>query len=224
MGFEQGLNMNSYLSEKVVKHPTVSNPKSGTGDKDSFVNAYGIHHLHLGRKKENGNTRRTNDLLFVKICDNEIYFIDIIDHKKGFTKVGYLLEILHKNFPQLTPFSYPFPPIEPKNDFEEKEKLSLSKMGISLFHTIGNSTFIYPITKSGHSLEEKRSAENFCNTIIKLKKFMEENKEFYHNEIYKEKGIRYNTLELKAIFINFPYLNPLCIIEKNSSLVLYKMS
>ena len=66
---------------------------------DCLLNDWGIHHLHLGLNiDESGFVVRTNDLLFVRFTDTAAYLLGILPH--GRWAEPYLVEIIHRNWPQ----------------------------------------------------------------------------------------------------------------------------
>lgn len=67
----------------------------------------GVHHLHLGSEiqqkgQRKGRVKGTKSLLFCKVCENDVYFINIYDHtlSKGFLNVN-ILRVLANNWPDL---------------------------------------------------------------------------------------------------------------------------
>ena len=65
---------------------------------DPMLNHWGIHHLHLGERKDSdGFMDRTGDLLFCRFDDEVAYFIGVYGHG-AWTKQD-LVRILHRNWP-----------------------------------------------------------------------------------------------------------------------------
>ena len=86
--FEEGdnLELNRRLSKKsIVAH-----------DQDLLLNNWGIHHFHLGDNIQNNFYQRTNELLFVKIENDSVYFLEIKEHN-NFSSIDFL-KIIHNNW------------------------------------------------------------------------------------------------------------------------------
>jgi hypothetical protein len=67
---------------------------------DLMLNAWGVHHLHLGMNiLPSGFIERTGDLLFIYFSHNEAFFINIFNHD-DFTNQS-ILQIIHYNWPKL---------------------------------------------------------------------------------------------------------------------------
>jgi hypothetical protein len=66
---------------------------------DYLLNDWGIHHLHLGITMENGYVNRTDPVLFCKVTEDIIYFIDTKCHGEWSDQL--LLTTIYKNWPDL---------------------------------------------------------------------------------------------------------------------------
>ena len=77
----EGRDITAHLSEEI--HTKGYAPLEGKwGDKDFCLNAYGVHHLHLGsRILTNGLIERTRDLLYVKFTRTTATFLIVGDHQ-----------------------------------------------------------------------------------------------------------------------------------------------
>lgn len=102
--FENGINMNCHLSTNIFySNVSISKRnKNYSNSRDYLLDDWGIYHLHLDEKeaknKKEMHDNRSGYLLFVKITNNETYFIDIMKHKtKNFCKQE-LLETLDRNW------------------------------------------------------------------------------------------------------------------------------
>lgn len=83
---KNGHDITPFLSQSVIKHSYIEMPRGIDKSKDTFLNAFGMHHLHLGKKYDNeikglkfvngGN----GELLYIKVDRDTVYFIDIGDH------------------------------------------------------------------------------------------------------------------------------------------------
>ena len=86
--------------ENVVPHLTrrILNAKHN----DGLLNDYGIHHLHLSDVFDSdGFAERSDYLLFVIVEENDVYFVDIVNHPSG-SDLGWvrqdLLMTIHSNW------------------------------------------------------------------------------------------------------------------------------
>ena len=114
---------------------------------DVMLNAWGVHHLHLGHKvnKKGRNTgfiQRTHSLLFCYFTDTEAYFIGVFDHDSFASQA--VIEIVHENWPELiSRFRIPgvtqYPPLSDEQVFE------LRRVGYSVFTTVQDGTTYMPV-------------------------------------------------------------------------------
>jgi hypothetical protein len=76
----------------------------GKKGRDRLLIHWGIHHLHLkslATIKPNGLVARADDLLFFRIHNKSVYFIDILAHDEDVFEQKKLLEIVDRNWPHL---------------------------------------------------------------------------------------------------------------------------
>lgn len=92
---ENGGNLNVYLSER-RRHLKYS---------DAALATFGVHHFHLGSFIENSGKRKglvkgTKSLLFARVTEQAIFFLEIFPHRAlpKFLKPE-LLRIIHRNWP-----------------------------------------------------------------------------------------------------------------------------
>lgn len=92
--FEHGDDVNGHLSKASVK------PE----ETDALLADWKIHHLHISTHKKDPSDKfyvRTGPVMFARIEENAVYFIDIYEHGKGFPETWTrqkLLEILDANW------------------------------------------------------------------------------------------------------------------------------
>jgi len=114
---------------------------------DLLLNNWGIYHLHLGSISKNKFSKRTNLLLFIKIINNKVYFLDIKEHG-NFSSIDFI-KIMHNNWEEeIKLFRVKdFTNIEPK--LNEKEVYKFWKLGINAILTFNDTNDIevayYPI-------------------------------------------------------------------------------
>lgn len=85
---EQGADLTHHLSEKIFTHGFVPTRPQGKakgpewGDKDFALNAYDVHHLHLGRPDDKGDkVTPGKDLLYASFERTKATFLIVGDHK-----------------------------------------------------------------------------------------------------------------------------------------------
>lgn len=163
-----------FLSTGVVDNPiNNSNNKKGM---DVLLNAFNIHHLHLGeiynnRSKRginfavNKNFRRENILLYITKQDNVVYFLDVMEHEY---RIIDLFRIIKNNWEFLIKdFETSYLKYEPSDDSYENDTIrELIKSGVSVPIAIGNKMYMLnPITMSGHNGMKRFSIEAFFQRI-----------------------------------------------------------
>lgn len=117
-------------------------------ENDLLLNNWGIYHLHLGVVNENEFSGRTGLLLFIKVINNKVYFLDLKEHG-NFSSIDFI-KIMHNNWEEeIKLFRVKnFTNIEPK--LNEKEVYKLWKVGINAILTFNDTNNIevayYPIS------------------------------------------------------------------------------
>jgi hypothetical protein len=81
-----GVDLTPRLSNRITKGFVLPRKKSLSAtnrpDLDLLLNDWGIHHLHIALRAENGTVERTSELIFVIFKGNKAYLIDIYPHGK----------------------------------------------------------------------------------------------------------------------------------------------
>ena len=163
---EEGKDISPHLSKKI----------DNINYNDGLLNDWGIHHLHLSRKKGRGKfNERTGPLLYVRFEHNRAYFINIYNHKNWCKKE--IIEIIHRNWEKdferfrLKGVESIYPQLD------EKDHQALRNSNINTLIQIDNNVvymgFGLGMSSSGHSqlalLQEQRhrnalkAAENYIN-------------------------------------------------------------
>lgn len=98
---------------------------------DNLFNDLGILHLHLGVRKPNPSefVVRSGKLLFVMVREDDIYFLDLLDHNVFKYSNPELLEIVHRNWPELIAayrLDNVFAPLEHRPSPQEKRRAGLA--------------------------------------------------------------------------------------------------
>jgi len=99
-----------------------------------------------------GFIERTNELLFAKITNTHIYFIDVMEH--GYWAEQRCMDIIHNNWPELIEH-FRMKGVLPGRNFAADERITLRKSGISSPVMMNDGTVYAPpgfgLTTSGES-------------------------------------------------------------------------
>ncbi len=92
--FKSGKDIRGFLS---------TNVNDFINTEDGLLRDWGIHHLHFEKSFYRGSKKRTNEILFVMIQNNNVYFIDIFKHNDWLNLEA--LKIIYRNWEKaLEPF------------------------------------------------------------------------------------------------------------------------
>ena len=91
--FEKGRDVNLFQNAKLFE----------SGYPDDLLIEWNIHHFHLSLKKEKKSPffKRTNQLLFAYLEENQIIFLDVENHREGIFGDIKWIEILHDHFQEV---------------------------------------------------------------------------------------------------------------------------
>ena len=92
---EQGNSLTKYQSRKINS--------AIAGTSDDLYSHWGIHHFHLGTKpdpKYQSLVKGTNEFIFAKVDNSNIYLIGIYKHKTDWSKLE-IINVIEDNWPQL---------------------------------------------------------------------------------------------------------------------------
>lgn len=185
---ERGENLNNHLSLKVLRNgftpasSVVSRDTDIWEDKDFLINTMGYHHLHLSHIIEpGGNSKRTDDVLFVQVTKSTFYAIGFFDHSV---------------------FDSPIP---------ESLKMSAERKRLWKIHDERNSFgrepgAVYidmPIATSGHNVRHVRLAGDFARIMYAIDPKLDALSS--RSEIFPDlthEGLRAMKLSWKVIFMN----------------------
>ena len=173
----------AWLESKIEKGESVNQHLNTTIQKDKLdglLYDWGIHHLHLGLKYEaTGFVERTGPVLFAVFRPNDVYFVDVRDHK-GWSDKG-LLEIINRNWPELL-FLYRMEGVKPETSFTEEDITSLRKGGVNTVHELsdGNSYLSMGggITSAGTSQEAVRTYIEIVRMLGRIEKQIRDNSKY----------------------------------------------
>ena len=144
--FENGESVLSFLSDRI-------NDSEST---DGLLWDYGLHHLHLSRQPgKAGFVKRSGWLLYARVTDDDVYFVDVRAHRDC-ERLEWvrqeILSILHSNWPDL---------MEPVRlngvtgvQITDQQKKEIRRKNVNVAHRIGGHTVMplgMGVTGDGHS-------------------------------------------------------------------------
>lgn len=140
-------------------------------ENDLLLNNWGIYHLHLGKLDNNDFSARTKLLLFIKIINDNVYFLDVKEHG-NFSSIDFI-KIMHNNWEKEIEIHRieNFVDIEPK--YDEKDVFKLWKIGVNAILTFidkNNNEVAYLPIGGGTTSANTSSVEAF--KWIKLMKIL----------------------------------------------------
>jgi len=131
-----GNNLNDYLS---IKSKKLYN--------DKLLNYFNIYHFHFDKRKK----KRTNELLFFMMDEDNIYFIGIGNHAHFYKKD--IIEKAELSFPHLFK-NYLYD--GEITDIREVDYLESIKGNSTFFLKLNNKIYLAPIVSNGMSVDEVR--------------------------------------------------------------------
>jgi hypothetical protein len=124
---EDGLDLNHYLSSGLRRAAP-----------DAQLNDWGLTHLHLGGRQEGKPfSLRSDELLFVVVRPDTVYFVDIGTH--GSFSALTLFETVHRNWPQLLSRGR-LPDNVSADSLSDLERATLRKKGANAITTTADGT------------------------------------------------------------------------------------
>ena len=193
--FEQGKDISPFLSTR-IKDIYLPNKKKFE-DKDMLLNDWGIHHLHLGKLDKNSKfVKRTTELLFCKITDTDVYFINILGHE--FANID-LLRIIKNNWDEiLRPYEIKgVTSLLGKNGeiihFSNSDYLKSRKEGSLILYDVDGTFYFSPsggYTSSCHSINDVKAADDIMKELSAIKNILEQNKNVVFQFVFKVKKIK----------------------------------
>jgi len=191
--FEKGIDMNGHLSANIYySDMSIKDKRSPIYRKsrDYLLDDWGIYHIHLNEKeakteqemrsdktnKEKGN--RSEYLLFIKISDDKIYFIDILNHnKENVFSDQELLETLDKNWHFILE-KYLMPKVSSVNRLTNNEIEQTRKNGGFILYQINNKVY-YPIggglNSAGTNIIHTSNADDILDDMRLIEKELKDN-------------------------------------------------
>lgn len=172
-----GVDLERRLSQDVeISHNSPSAPRRRRyRDLDRFLSAWGLHHLHLGPRPQDGSRVRSSMLLFVAFVQNRAYFVGAFPH--GTWDRDILLAIMADNWPDDD--DAPLIPIRGALGLErpisETDRVALRKGHVSTFFEHGNRVYAARsgITAAGTAMHSTQWANNVMRSLDTVQKLVE---------------------------------------------------
>lgn len=195
--FEKGIDINPYLNSHIFNG----------GSNDYLLEDWGIHHIHLSNEKLNSADfffDKSSYVLFIKVCDDKVYFIDVQHHNSNYIfNKKELLEILDRNWNKiLEPFKVKGIS-EVSHKLNDKERALLRKAGIPTMYEVNGKCYI-PSSESKDSSKELNYEAKADRLLILVKSIEEDIKDKtpqIKERLKNEKGYINDNLEFK-LFMN----------------------
>ena len=218
-----GIRDKAEAGENLTPHAsTIINDIQG---KDDMLADWGLYHLHPGHgtrtARTSGFVNRAGELLFVFPNDNNLYFLDVLDHR-SWTNYS-LIKIIDSNWPSTIDQFRLKDVLELSFEPTEQELYELRKNQINSFFRVGNSFFM----GAGGGIATNGASTRAVNMAINVKKLLNDySKQLRKEEIdlrikFKEKigfSLTFDPLILKLLKYD-PKNGTGEIIETNSNIV-----
>jgi len=187
---KNGDNLDSFLSTGVIHAPYKENGTSKGADKDNYLNAFKIHHLHLGEKytapkKGISFVGRHNELLYIMCKSDRVYFLDISPHNFGNIEV---FKVIQNNWNEI------LAPFEMKGILGIDQEITdsdnikeLLQAGVNTIVPV-NGKYYAPgfLTTSGHNGDMVQNIQRIIDFLQKLPMYLELTKEY---EVVVKEGL-----------------------------------
>lgn len=160
------LEIKKRIEKGVSIKPFLSKGSTRITNKDYLLYDWNIYHLHLG-KLDNKNSKfasRTNELLFIYVTDESIYFIDVLDHN-SFTEKK-LLSIIRLNWPFLLDEFLIEGVLELSPILSEDDIGLFRKKGLSMFTQLDSGEILFPPGRGIVSTSESAKAVHSTLSIL----------------------------------------------------------
>jgi hypothetical protein len=213
--FTKGEDVNPYLSRNILDADFL----------DYLLDDWGIHHLHLSNKKDSkGNffMERSDYLLFVKVYDNDVYFIDVQKHKtKSIFAKQELLQIFERNWPEMME-PYQLKDVMSVHKPSDKEIEQLRKGGAYVLYEVNGKVFT-PIggglTSARTNINHTIKADDLLTILHEAEKEIVKNIDLIKLELKEKLHINDHEVDFKLIRNK----NKFIIIEVTSGTVVFEI-
>ncbi len=208
--FENGESLLPHLSKQLIN----------LDYNDPLLNDWKIYHLHLGTELEDNDSgfiKRTGPLLFARVDDDKVYFINVMTHANSWTKQE-MIKIIHVNWPESIE-SYRLNDVIGLAHVPTDDDIKLMrKFGVNSSVEIEPGVVYIPIggglTSAKTSIEVSMVMIHYNRLIPKLQEYVEQNLQKIGEYVSKKANFAGSELSIKLIVQNGHYL----AVEQNTGL------
>ncbi|NFI03471.1 hypothetical protein FC959_03475 [Clostridium botulinum] len=191
--FENGIDMNGHLSTAIycsdmsIKDKKASNYRNS---RDYLLDDWGIYHIHLSEKeaknKKEMHCNRSEYLLFVKVINNEVYFIDILNHnEKNLFAKQELLETMDRNWHFILD-GYMLTEVESISKLTDNEIDKTRRNGCLLAYKINGKVYTCiggGLTSAGTNIMHTNYADKILDDMNFIEEYFRDNYMSIKNEV-----------------------------------------
>lgn len=145
---------------------------------DLMLYDWNIQHFHLGLNERNGFVTRTGDVLLALIMDDTCYCVSIKPH--GHWSDKELLEIINRNWPNLTKAYKMDANLVPEYSPSDEELASLRSMGVNVIQQLSDGSVVTPI---GGGYQGDKSSTNAFWHASELRKIIYNSEKIIRQQI-----------------------------------------
>ncbi len=191
------------MSKDVFRYPVLINGVNKQKeidkqkDRDTLLNAFNIHHLHLGTYVKNPEyginfLNKQDEILAIYIKGDDVYFVDIFDHKL-FPYKGKIFSTIQKNWEYLL-YKCDGDDYEPK--CTEDDIKSLIESGFNVAVEINGKFYLLSnISMGGYNSIQFFESKNIIKQINNVEQFIKDNEVNILNCI-NQHGVIINHLQI----------------------------
>ncbi|RPI13216.1 MAG: hypothetical protein EHM58_18875 [Ignavibacteriae bacterium] len=213
--FQNGNDVNPHLSRQAIK-PDYD---------DMLLNDWGIHHMHISNTRKNPNQYfydRSDQLLFIKVLEENIYFVEIRSHNENLVFCrNELIEIINKNWPKLIN-TYQLNCVSLEKDFTEEERSIFRKAGVTIPTEINDKFYFSPgggYATSGKNIPCVDAADSLVKNLRDIESNIKAKEKNFMILISGKVQKTIKDLSIELVFNDPNYL----VIEKNTGIRLFEI-
>lgn len=156
---------------------------------DGLLNAWDIHHFHLGTERDPSDPRfvqRTDQVLFARVTDDTVYMLDVAKH--GAWSEQRFVHVILRNWPESLEMYRLNAVAGPERSVSDKEVAALRSAGVELMPQGPDGAVYFPF--GGGIATSRRSmqvVQRSCNHLDRIRR-LEESVRASANDILAEIG------------------------------------
>lgn len=203
---EQGKDIKPYMSKDVFRYPVLINGVNKQKeidkqkDRDKLLNAFNIHHLHLGTYVKNPEfgidfLNKQDEILAIYIKGNDVYFVDIFDHKL-FPYKGKIFSTIQKNWEFLLEEFEIKTMVDISPKCTEDEIKSIIELNVNVSIEINGKFYVLSnLSLGGYNSFQFFEFKNMIKQINNIEQFIKDNEVNILNCI-NQHGVIINNLQI----------------------------